>query len=300
MEGTSCFVDVGVKGDGTPRRLHYLSRGRTEADAPVLVAVHGLTRNCHDFDQVGERLAKRFRVLQVDVAGRKGSDWLEDGSKYGYPQYVEDAAAFCKALQLTKVAWLGTSMGGLIGMMMCAVVPGLIDVLILNDIGPFITAKSLEPLKAYTGKPAFFQDEKEAEAYFREIHAPFGPLTDAEWQYLTKHSVREARTADEQARGKLTLHYDPAIAANFGAVTEDIDMWPLWDTCSLVRRCLIIHGANSELLSAETCQKMVVRKGPQASEVVHIPACGHAPALMADDQIDIIDEWLKKVLPDVQ
>jgi pimeloyl-ACP methyl ester carboxylesterase len=273
----------GVSPAGPHRAVFWDWAGPT-ADAPVLVAVHGLTRNGRDFDAVGGALSNRFRVVCPDIVGRGKSDWLPSGALYAYPQYVADMALLVSQVSLAPVDWLGTSMGGLIGMAMAAQPLSPIRRLILNDVGPFIPKASLERIAAYVGQEPRFGSTAEVEAHLRRVHAPFGPLSDAEWAHLARHSARAL------PEGGFALAYDPKIAEAFqvGPIL-DVDLWPVWD--AIACPVLVIRGGQSDLLLADTADEMVRRKPGTA--MVTFPECGHAPALMDKAQISVIRDWLE-------
>jgi pimeloyl-ACP methyl ester carboxylesterase len=253
-----------------------------EAGRPAVVCVHGLTRNSRDFDALAAALAADRRVACPDMPGRGRSDWLADPAEYGYPRYLSDIAALVARLDVDRVDWVGTSMGGLIGMMLAATPGSPIRRLVLNDVGPFIPRASLERLRTYVGQDPAFADEAELEAYLRRVHAPFGPLDDEEWRHFVAHGQRR------DAEGALRLGYDPAIGRIFAGELRDIDLWAMWECISCP--VLVLRGASSDLLTADTAAAMTAR-GPRA-ELVTIPGVGHAPALMAPDQIAIVREWL--------
>lgn len=248
------------------------------------ICVHGLTRNSHDFDRVAAHLSARGGpVLAADMPGRGASPWLEHKADYGYPTYVADVACLIASLGVGSVDYIGTSMGGIIGMMVAAQKNSPIRRLILNDVGPFIPVASLQRIAAYVGRDPVFADVAELEAYFRGVHAPFGALTDADWQHMARYGGRILPD------GKVGLGYDPAIGDAFsGKELSDVDLWSFWDriTCPV----LVIRGAHSDLLLAETAQEMT-RRGPKAT-LFTVPDAGHAPALMADDQIAAIADFL--------
>jgi len=267
-------------------RLSYLvwpPTGGAAADR-VVVCVHGLTCNARDFDVLARDLADAgFLVVCPDVVGRGDSDWLTAPEGYGLPQYCADAADLIARLDVERVDWIGTSMGGLIGMTLAAQAKTPLGRLVLNDIGPFIPKAALARIADYAGTDPRFADLAEAEAYLREVHAPFG-LTDQQWRHLGEHSVRPAG-----AGGELRLHYDPAILQAFGSAPfEDVDLWALWDRVS--QDVLVLRGADSDLLLAETAAEMATR-GPRAG-VVEIPGCGHAPGLMDPQQTALVRDWL--------
>lgn len=262
-------------------RLAYRESG-PEDPVPV-VCLHGLGRNARDFDALAEDLAAAGRrVACLDVVGRGDSAWLGDPMDYGYPQYLADTAALIARLGCDQVDMVGTSMGGLIGMMLAAQPDNPIRRLVVNDVGPFIPKAALERILDYFGKDPRFPDLAAAEAYHRRIYSGFGALSDAQWRHLTETSLRR------DGEG-WRLHYDPRIAAPMRE-TEivDVDLWPLWD--AIACPVLVLRGAESDLLLADTAAQMEQR-GPRA-RVVEIAGCGHAPALLDPAQIDVVRAWL--------
>ena len=253
----------------------------------VLICVHGLTRNSRDFDNLAATLVSHYRVICPDMAGRGQSDWLSHPEQYTAEVYLADMLALLKYLNLKQVDWLGTSMGGLIGMMLAAQQPPLIRHLILNDIGPFIPKEGLIPIvQKLTQVPPQFAALAEAEQFLRLTHSQFGPLTDGQWQHLTQHSTRLNKD------GYYYLAYDPQIAHNFKSIADsDIDWWSIWQMVSCP--VLLLHGEQSILLSKETIDQMQTIH-PQM-KVVTFPGIGHAPALMAEEQINLIQAWLLSV-----
>lgn len=253
----------------------------------VLVCVHGLTRCGRDFDFLAQALAGEYRVVCPDVAGRGRSDWLRDKSLYDIAQYASDMAALLARLDVDQVDWLGTSMGGLIGMVLAAQEKTPIARLILNDVGPVITATSIARIGEYVGHVPRFDGIGQAEAFIRAIAAPFGNLTDAQWRHLTAHVVRTA------ADGKVEFRYDPGIAEPFRKTLaaeegRDIELWPLYDAV----RCptLAIRGAQSDLLTRETHAAMAER-GPRA-RLAEVPGVGHAPMFLDAAQIEVVRAFL--------
>jgi pimeloyl-ACP methyl ester carboxylesterase len=252
------------------------------ANARVLICVHGLTRNGRDFDFLASVLQREYRVLCPDMVGRGRSDWLTIKQDYNYPTYCADMATLMAWLRTEAVDWVGTSMGGIIGMLLAAQPNTPIRRLVLNDIGPFIPKPALERIASYVGADPRFDRMDDVETYLRRIHAGFGPLTDEQWAHLARHSAKP--TTDGYA-----LVYDPGIAHSFhSAPLQDIDLWAVWDQI----RCpvLAIRGGDSDVLLADTAAQMQCR-GPQ-TELVEIAAVGHAPALLAADQIAIVRDWL--------
>lgn len=269
-------------------RLAYAEWGPAEAGR-TLVCAHGLTRNGRDFDPLAEALAARgLRVVAPDMPGRGRSDWLAHADDYGYPLYLSAAAALIARLRIEAVDWVGTSMGGLIGMMLAAQPGTPIRRLIVNDVGPFIPKAALQRIGSYVGGDPRFADVGAVEAYLRRVHAPFGPLSDMQWRHLALHSAAPAED------GQLKLHYDPAIALPFTqAELQDVVLWPVWEQVACPT--LIIRGAESDLLDAATAAEMA-RRGRAAAagqvHVVEIAGCGHAPALMDEAQIARVAEFL--------
>jgi pimeloyl-ACP methyl ester carboxylesterase len=254
----------------------------------VLVCVHGLTRCARDFDFLAQSLADDYRVVCPDVAGRGQSEWLRDKSLYTIPQYAADMATLLARLDVEAVDWLGTSMGGLIGMALASQQKTPIRRLILNDVGPVISAASIARIGEYLGNAPRFDTLEQAELFTRFVAAPFGALTDAQWRHLTVHSVRTA------ADGKVEFRYDPGIAEPFRRDSDnggkDIELWPAYDAI----RCptLAIRGAQSDLLKRETHAAMAER-GPRA-RLVEIPDVGHAPMFMDEKQVNVVKEFLAR------
>ncbi len=263
-------------------RIHYTQSGSTDNQS-VLICVHGLTRNARDFDFLAEALASDYRVLCPDVVGRGQSAWLLNKKDYGYPQYLADMTALLARANTATVDWVGTSMGGLIGMLLAAQPGSPINRLVINDVGPYIPRPALERIAAYVGKTPACATFEEMEAHVRAVSAPFGPLTDAQWHHLTIHNTR--RLDD----GTYTTAYDPGIAEAFKGQLEDVDLWSVWETVSCP--VLILRGRDSDVLSADDAARMADRHGGGV-EVVEFPGVGHAPALMDDEQISIVRDWL--------
>lgn len=251
--------------------------------AKTVLCVHGLTRNGRDFDPLAEALSKSYRVICPDIVGRGKSDWLVNGAGYVYPQYVADMNTMIARLDVESVYWVGTSMGGLIAMAMASLPKSPIAKLVVNDIGPLIAKEGLERIGTYVGLDPSFKDLDALEAYMREVAAPFGNLTDAQWRHMAVHGER--RKPD----GSIGLAYDPKIGDPFRNMEpKDIDLWPQWDAISCPT--LLIRGAQSTLLKASDAQAMTER-GPKA-KFFEVKDAGHAPALMAEDQIAAIRDFL--------
>jgi len=264
-------------------RMAYTEWG-DPSNPRVVVCVHGLTRNGRDFDFLAQDLAAEYRVVCPDVVGRGRSEWLAVAADYGLPQYAADMVTLIARLHVDAVHWVGTSMGGLIGMLLASQPKSPIARMVLNDVGPVITAASIRRIGEYLGSAPKFASLEQAEAFVRFVAATFGRLTDAQWRHLTEHSVRPA------AGGGYEMRYDPAIAEPFRKAMgdEDVSLWPVYDAI----RCptLVMRGAQSDLLLHETALEMG-RRGPQA-EVVEIPGVGHAPMMLDEPQIGIVRSFL--------
>jgi pimeloyl-ACP methyl ester carboxylesterase len=247
-----------------------------------VICVHGLTRNGRDFDVLAQALAPHFRVLCPDVVGRGRSDWLAHKPDYGYPLYLSDLTALIARAGVDSVLWVGTSMGGLIGMMLAAQSGNPIRKLVVNDVGPLVPKAALERLAQYVGKAPPCSDLDQFEAYLRQVCAPFGPLTDAQWRHLASTSAQ--RNDD----GTFGPAYDPGIATPFAGELKDVVLWPVWD--AIACPTLVLRGAESDLLLRETAQQMTQR-GPKAT-LKELDGIGHAPALMAVDQIEVVRGFL--------
>lgn len=261
--------------------MHYVEWGPPAV--PPLICAHGLTRNGRDFDDLAAGLVgSDRRVVCPDIAGRGRSDWLSDSALYSIPKYCSDMAALIARLDAPQVDWVGTSMGGLIGMILAAQPNTPIRRLVINDVAPEVPQAAMQDIADYVGQDPSFPDLSGLEAALREIHAGFGRLSDAQWRHLATHGARE------KADGTLGLAYDPAIAEPFKAMIETVDLWPFWDRIACP--VLVLRGAESPFLTADLAQRMTER-GPKA-QVMEIAGCGHAPSLMSYDQIAIIREFL--------
>ena len=248
------------------------------------VCVHGLTRNGRDFDDLAGELALTHRVICPDMAGRGRSEWLPVKQDYMYPLYCADMSALLARLGAEEIDWVGTSMGGIIGMLLAAQPGSPIRRLVLNDVGPFIPQAAVERIRSYVGEDQRFRERADAEAFLRQAYEPFGPLTDEQWAHIMAHSIRE--TAEDD----FAFNYDPGIGVPLKAgPAEDVDLWGVWDRI----RCpvLLLRGERSDVLLAETAEQMKHR-GPNM-EFVEFPRIGHAPTLMAAEQIQVVADFLK-------
>ncbi len=263
-------------------RIAYTEWGEP-GDDPAVVCVHGLSRNGRDFDFFAAALQAKRQVVCPDLAGRGRSDWLTDKQSYSFPTYCADLTALLARLGGNSFDWVGTSLGGLIGIVMAAQPNSPIRRLVINDAGPFIPKAAPQRILAYLGKAPPFASIAATERYLREVLAPYGALTDEHWAHLARHSVRAKRG------GGYALAYDPDIAVPMrSARPQDVDMWDIWDRihCPV----LLLRGADSDVLSRETAEEMCNRGPP--TELVEFAGVGHAPTLMDPKQIDVVRRWL--------
>lgn len=263
-------------------RIAYTEWGEPSHD-PTIVCVHGLSRNGRDFDYLATALSEDRHVVCPDLAGRGRSDWLKHKKDYSFPTYCADLTALFARLGGRSFDWVGTSLGGLIGIVMAAQPNSPIRRLVINDAGPYIPRTAPQRILEYLGKAPTFRSLTEAELYFRDKLAPFGKLSDAHWAHITQHSVRKLNG------GSLSVAYDPGIAEPMHVARGiDVDMWQYWDQI----RCpvLLLRGADSDVLTAKTTTEMLSRGPP--TELVEFAHVGHAPALMDSKQIDVVKNWL--------
>jgi pimeloyl-ACP methyl ester carboxylesterase len=267
-------------------RMAYWEWGDA-ANPKVLVCVHGLSRQGRDFDTFARAMRGEYRVVCPDIAGRGRSDWLKNPASYAIPKYVADMVTLLARLDATQVHWVGTSMGGLIGLGLAALPGSPIGRLVLNDVGPAIEYAALARIGTYLGQPAHWHTLDEAADALRAISLGFGPHTREEWLALTRPQL----VADGDG---FKSHYDPAIAVPFRAVTPELAaagdamLWHAYD--ALKMPTLVLRGAESDLLSRATADAMSQR-GPRA-RVHEFPGVGHAPTLVQADQIAVVRDFL--------
>jgi len=280
FDSVQCLSPAGL------HRMAYVEWGE-QNNPRVLVCVHGLTRLGHDFDRLARALADHYRVVCPDVVGRGRSDWLREPMHYVVPQYVADMVTLVARLNAQSVHWVGTSMGGLIGISLAGLADSPISRLVINDVGPRLDAAALARIGSYVGKPIRFATLDDAIDYVSAVAAPFGLRTREEWREITEPALRSDGN-------EWVLHYDPLIAMPFGSATAqsaaagEAAMWKLYDSI----RCptLITRGAESDLLSRETAEAMTHR-GPHA-RLVEFAGIGHAPMFFHDDQISVVRDFL--------
>ncbi|WP_042426830.1 alpha/beta fold hydrolase [Comamonas granuli] len=284
MSPSSCYATC------AGYEIHYTEWGAP--DAPVVIAWHGLARTGRDMDALAAHLAGRYRVICPDTLGRGLSQWSRaPGAEYRLQFYARIAADLFDQLGIGQAHWIGTSMGGAIGMVCASGLfePGLrgrIRSLLLNDNAPRLADAALERIKAYAGQPPAFDTVRELEAFFRQVYAPYGWLSDAQWRLLTETSTR--RLPD----GRVTPHYDPAMVQQFTQHANDYLIWDHYDRLDIPVLCL--RGADSDLVLRETTAEMATR-GPGARgllQVIEVPGCGHAPALNVPAHYALVDAFL--------
>ncbi|AMO21686.1 alpha/beta hydrolase [Ramlibacter solisilvae] len=280
-------------------RMAYWQWG--DAASPhLIVCAHGLSRQGRDFDVLAQSLVARargqLRVVCPDVAGRGQSDWLKDPMGYQIPTYAGDMLAMLAQLHrqapLQTFDWVGTSMGGLIGLTLAGApdlpLPVPLRRLVLNDVGPAIQWQALQRIGTYVGQTGRFDSVQQAADAMWAISTSFGPHTPAQWLALSQAMIKPLES------GGFTLHYDPAIAVPFRTVTEQSAaegqamLWKLYD--NIKARVLLTRGAASDLLAKETALEMT-RRGPRAS-LVEFPGVGHAPTFVSDDQVEAVALFL--------
>ncbi len=293
-------------------RLAWWQWGAPDA-AHVVVCVHGLARQARDFDTLAQALVQRaggaLRVVCIDIAGRGASEWLRNPQRYQIPQYASDVLTVLQTLHaaapIGRLDWVGTSMGGLIGLALLggaalglapAPLPCKPSRVVLNDVGPTIEWTALERIGQYLGQTGRFADVQQAADALWQVSQSFGPHTPQQWLALSRPMLRTLPD------GQLTLHYDPDLAMPFRAATPqstqqgEAVLWALYDALATAGpggapvRTLLLRGAVSDLLSSATAKSMTER-GPQAT-LAELPGVGHAPMLVVDNQVRLVCDWL--------
>jgi pimeloyl-ACP methyl ester carboxylesterase len=278
-----CISPVGL------HRMAYHEWG-DPSNPRVLMCVHGLTRTGRDFDVLAQSMSGEYRVVCPDVVGRGRSEWLADPRQYVLPQYVSDMVTLIARLNVEQVDWFGTSMGGLIGMGLAGLPKSPVRKLLLNDVGPRITAQAIERIGAYLGLPVRFKTFEEGLAYLQTISSSFGRHTPEQWRELNGAILKPVQGAEGLEWG---LHYDPALAVPFketppeAVQAGELALWRMFEAAP--GPTLIVRGAQSDLLLRETVAEMVAR-GKQVSSV-EIADVGHAPTFVDPAQIAIAREF---------
>lgn len=290
---------LGISGEGF-HNVAYTEWGNWSRELASIICVHGLTRNSHDFDELSVYLSNKGRyILCPDIVGRGESDWFHDPKHYNFPQYMNDMSSLIARTNSKYIDWVGTSMGGIIGMMLAALPNTPIRRLVLNDIGPQVPLTGLRRLAKYAGTVPVFKSPDEAKAYFKIHYADFGDLSEQQWDVFTYHSIKH------QAPNVYTIKVDPGIRSSksplqlandflhhphksLEGIFYDVDLWSIWKKI----RCpvLVIHGKKSDLLTPEIIKEM--RRTHPYIEVYEVANAGHAPALLEPKDHEIIYNWL--------
>ena len=253
----------------------------------TLVCVHGLTRNSSDFHFLAKALMETRHIVAPDVVGRGKSDRFKDPKFYDIPQYLSDMNTLMQQVNEPSYDWLGTSMGGLMGMILASLPNNRIRRLSLDDVGPVLSGEALTRIRTYASIPLEFPDLTVAEQTLKMIYASFGPMNSEQWKYMVDHSLRL------QENGTYTLDYDHnaiAAAQDTDDIDQDVTFWEYWDQIKCA--VLVVHVRYSDILSEDTLDQMRSR-GPKFDYVM-IEDTGHAPSLMPDDQVAVIKNWLNK------
>ena len=267
-------------------RLNYLEWGDIDkfSHQETLLCVHGLTRNARDFDYFAERMCDDYRVVCPDVVGRGDSDHMPDADGYNYLQYNSDMNALISRLGVTEVNWIGTSMGGIIGMVLASVNQSPIRRLVVNDIGPEVSRSAQRQIAEYIGRAGEFESVQSVADYLKTIYAEFAPMTEDDWMHMAKYSSR--RTKDGLFRLKTDPHVGDAFRDSISYF--NVDMWDTWE--KIVCPVLVLRGKDSSFLTRDIADKMLTC-GPETT-LVEFDDTGHTPTLRNDEQVDVIRDWL--------
>jgi len=284
-----------TRSGGGSRRLAYTDWGDPR-NSHVVICVHGLTRNCRDFDFLAMALEQDFRVVCVDLAGRGRSDWLEDAEDYNSAMtYLSDMECVLKHIYRQNnhhcpyLYWVGVSMGGLVGMLLAARqrLSGIcrFRALVMSDIGPFVPSSILSVFAMSIGQNPHFRNLNELEVHMRDTALPHNALTDAQWHHMALYSAREYED------GTIGYRYDPAISSGFHASKlKDLDFWSYWNRLDLP--ILVLKGGKSSVLTSETVRKMQLHQPDMT--IIELADIGHAPMLMGVEQINLVRDFLLK------
>ncbi|MBX7228745.1 MAG: alpha/beta hydrolase [Burkholderiaceae bacterium] len=263
------------------REIHFTEWGAQHNQ--VVIAWHGLARTGRDMDDIAAHLSKHYRVICPDTIGRGLSQWSpKPEEEYCFAFYAKIAVSLLDQLDIKNCYWLGTSMGGALGMILAAnQLRSRIQRLILNDNAPKLADAAIARIRSYAGNPAAFERVSDLEQYFRTIYKPYGYLTDTQWRRLTETSTRRL------PNGQVTPHYDPNMVMQFTHHAKEYDLWDHYDQIDIPVLCL--RGAESDLVLAETVDEMQ-KRGPRA-KIITIPNCGHAPALNVPAQFELVEQF---------
>lgn len=274
----------------SPAGLHHMAYKEwgDPSNKNVLICVHGVTRVSDDFDVLALALSDLYRIICPDVVGRGRSDWLPNPQLYQIPQYVSDMVSLLARLDVENVDWLGTSMGGLIGMGLASMPKNPIRKLILNDVGPALNLDAIVRIGEFIGQDVRFDTFDEAAAYIREVSISFGPHSEAQWHKLASDVLKQNKD------GKWIRHYDLGLSIPVKAITPELAvageamMWAAYDAVKC--QTLLVRGSNSDLLTIEAAKEMT-KRGPCAT-LVEIAGVGHAPTFVQPEQIAIARNFL--------
>ncbi len=299
MKTNTC---LGVSTDGF-HRVAYTEWGQPNPAKPTVFCVHGLLRNRHDFDPLAHFLTLQERhVICPDIVGRGDSDWFKNPQHYTFEQYISDMAILIAKSSATQIDWIGTSLGGLIGMKMAALPNSPIQRLILNDVGPQVPLSALRRIAGYTDLHIKFSSKEEAIQHFQTIYADFGDLSEEQWATFTEHSIVL------QANGNYALKCDPYLTHNkpptqlmwelihhphktLEGIWFDVDLWSVWQKIKCP--ALVIHGRHSDILLPQHISKM--QQIHPHTDVIEVENAGHAPALLELADHQKISQWLDGV-----
>ncbi|HZZ91767.1 MAG TPA: alpha/beta hydrolase [Usitatibacter sp.] len=274
------FRGLGLSGF---HRLHYTEWGPRDA-ARTVVCVHGYSGNSRDFDELARALSSEARVVCLDVAGRGRSDWLPSPLHYHFPQFLNDISGLLRHLHVDRVDWVGTSMGGLLGLLLASQPGHAVRRLVLNDVGAFVPAEGLREIARHLQAPERFDTLAAVERHLRETHREWGAITDAQYRALARHH------AHRLTGGGYRLHYDPRITRLVQGVpfVDGLHLWDAWDRVECP--ALIVRGEHSRILPADVAQRMLDAH-PDA-RLHEVAGAGHAPALMSADEIAVVGNFL--------
>lgn len=251
----------------------------------TIVLWHGLARTGADFEPLARDLSRTWRLLVPDTIGRGLSSWAADERAYCYDSYADIAEAMCATFGVNAMMWVGTSMGGALGIRLAGGrFKGRITHLVVNDIGPEVPQAAIDRILSYAASPPVFDTMAELEAFFRAAYRPYGYLPDTQWKRLTVTSAR--RLPD----GRLTPHYDPRIVRQLVNFPDDTRFWVAWGAVEC--KTLVLRGVDSDLLLPDIAERMLQEN--TRAELIEVPGCGHAPALNVPDQIAAVRQFLEE------
>lgn len=253
----------------------------------MVVCAHGYSGNARDFDYLASRLAAEARLLCIDFPGRGDSEWPASPLEYNFPQFVADARALLARLGLKEVDWVGTSMGGLLGMMLAAHASSPVGRLVMNDVGAFLPLDALQAIARNLDAPASFDSPEAVERHLRRSRADWGPIAEEQWRAMAIHQSRPLRPGSRELR----LHFDPRIAV----IARPLPLTPglfFWDSWYRVRcPVLLLRGAGSEVFPEGVARTMLEIR--PAARLATVPGCGHAPSLMTEGQVALVRNFLQ-------